>query len=129
MDDIEAIVNSVCAMIQSIIPKCKSVRDVSALTDLMRSRMILSEYMEKHGDDMEKSPEEAWDVNRVEAEIKAAETYFHKWQETGDEKWKEIAETELEHATMILTDSETITPQQSALLKKKIHALTIELKK
>jgi hypothetical protein len=109
-----------------------TVNDVFRLADLMRTRMIMEEYADKYNGTsampaMSETPANAapvsWDAGRVESEIQAADVYYKKWRETGDEQFKEMSADELGHANVILAYSPDLTQQQVTEFKQRIHWL------
>jgi len=118
----EQIIRSVSDTINAMLKTDLAMKDLFKLVDLMQARKVMEEYSEKYGSD-----KEDWDSSRIESEINAAQIYYDKWRETGDEIFKQLALDELEHARTIIKYAHALTQTQIQRFKQQIQLLTTKL--
>jgi len=109
--------------IDDLVDKCKSIDEFTRITFLVRERNVFKGYIDESKPDTKFRSEakyETWEHGRIDSEIDAADEYIEKWKQTGLERYREIAEDELAHADIILTDSK-LSPTAMSMYKDMIQ--------
>lgn len=120
LENYKKITDVLCTLIKDMGEKSKTIKDVTAMTQLMQSRMIIDDYIIKYNPYSLKA---SWDESKVESEIQASEGYYKHWKESGIADYQEIARDELEHAEMILKNTADIPQDKVVEFKKKIQEI------